>query len=628
LARQLQKARSRGGKAAPGPVLIVDGKRGTKHLQAIAEAQARLAGVPPPEVRAFRFRHQLAPLGWLALQAAGYVVVPLGLSWKLAGVLGLLVVAVTVAATRHWPKFMRLHTQSAAAWAVAWGLAGMFAGLGIWSAAGLLGWAFPYGFWLERYRWRPADKKAPPPRSVREQFDALAEAQGWLAWLGDPLPVEGGVQHEIICDGAKTNIDMIVAKPTAIAAGFQKAVTTAYAEDHPTGEKHHGLLTILREGTLEQARLWDGGTIDPATGLAVIGRFPDGKPVHETFWQGPEDGTKHTIIAGADGSGKTSTINLSLAIGIASGYIAPVILDPQMGQALPAWKGVVPYACGADDCLAWLRGLHAGMFARSDYMASVWWCRRHGVFLDRCDGECKKPRQGMGFFNPFMIDLPIVEVTIDEAPILLAVDGATALILDMLKLGRKAGIRFRLAAQVPSLAELQQQEIRSILAAGTVVCHRTGDKVTGSYVNLPKNPVDLPKVFAPGRPTWGLGYSSGADLRPGVTMRTDTLGPSSDVYDVAESLDITALDESMARHVRESVEAGAAEVRQLNDAAIDAAARQLLILAKLRSPVTMGQLISKMMGTMPPSTVAEELAQLREAGKVKDAEGDRLVAVK
>jgi hypothetical protein len=42
-----------------------------------------------------------------------------------------------------------------------------------------------------------------------------------------------------------------------------------------------------------------------------------------------------------------------------------VILDPQHGQALPAWRDRVPYAAGPEECMAFLRGLKEGMMLRS-----------------------------------------------------------------------------------------------------------------------------------------------------------------------------------------------------------------------------------------------------------------------
>jgi hypothetical protein len=527
----------------------------------------------------------------------------------------------TVVATRHQKeKFRRWHVQGGASWAVAWSMALMPLGLRGWPAAlALAGWFVPYCFWLEHYRWRPAARKDAPAETTEARFERLALTKKWVAWLGPPQPIENGVQYEIRLDGARNEIGKILGCGGDIAATFEKAVTEAFAESHPDGKKHHGLLTLLNTGTLEAVRLWDGIGIDMATGRAVIGRFPDGKPVHEAFFNLPEDGVKHSIFAGADGSGKTAALNLSLAISASSGIIAPVILDPQMGQALPAWKDVVPYACGIEECMTWLAALHKAMFARSAWMASLQWCREHGDCARKlCNPGCKR-RTGMGFFNPFLVDVPIIEITIDEAPVLLASKGAAALILDLLKLGRKVGFRLRLAAQVPSLAELKAQEVRSILVGGNVWCGRTGDAVTGGYVNLPNNPRDLPRYFSNGTPTWGLGYASGPDNRPEVTMRTDKLA---DPYETAESISIRRPDALVWDVMAGTIEAAGQVLAAIQADANDAAVRQLIILHALEHhPMGMGELITELIADMPLTTITTEVDRLVEAGKLREAGG-------
>ena len=116
--------------------------------------------------------------------------------------------------------------------------------------------------------------------------------------------------------------------------------------------------------------------------------------------------------------------------------------------------------------MTWLRGLHAAMFERSADLAQLVWAHP----------GTGRERKGIGFYDYAIIaaarartglpPLPVIEITIDEAPVLLALKGAAPLILDILKLGRKVGFRVRLAAQVPSIAELGKGEIRSILNGG------------------------------------------------------------------------------------------------------------------------------------------------------------------
>ena len=68
-------------------------------------------------------------------------------------------------------------------------------------------------------------------------------------------------------------------------------------------------------------------------------------------------------------------------------------------------------------------------------------------------------------------------------------------------------------AQVPSLSELGDQALRSMLVGGNVVCLRTGDKVSAGMVGLEADPSALPKYFPDGEATGGLGYVVSVDNR-------------------------------------------------------------------------------------------------------------------
>jgi hypothetical protein len=527
---------SRRGQAARGPVFVVppDMDRKTRRsVQAIIDQHAREAKsteIPRP----FRFRKQLAWLGWL-----GDVPAALSFHVERAYVLGciwaLLQLTVAVAATRHRDTFTRLQVQAQAAWGSVWVLVIVMAGWpGGWIAAAFAGWFIPWCFWLEHYRWRPAQAEAPRDTSVFDTWRELCEVRKWHAWLGSPRPIPNGMQYTITCKGTRTHIGDICVQGLAIAAAYGAAVTECYAEPHPTGKQHLGVLTILKSGTLEAVRRWDGKGAD-ADGFAVTGRFPDGMDVHERlFVPGIGGGARHTIIAGADGSGKTGAINLGLAVSARTPVIAPVILDPQQGQALPAWRDRVPYAAGPDECMAFLRGLREGMMQRSAYLAAFEWVHP----------KTGRRMHGMDFFDPWMTGLPVIEVTIDELPILLAYHkDAPGLLLDIAKLGRKAGFRLRMAAQVPSLKELKLTELRSIMNGGNVFCFRTGDKVTSGMLNITAEPHRLPKYFPDRQPTRGLGYCDTIEDRSSVPYRGDWL---EDPYEIADTADIREPDDLVA----------------------------------------------------------------------------------
>jgi hypothetical protein len=130
----------------------------------------------------------------------------------------------------------------------------------------------------------------------------------------------------------------------------------------------------------------------------------------------------------------------------------------------------------------------------------------------------------MDFFDPFITGLPIVLVIMAEAPMLLGHPkfGTEAVRLtgSIGKLGRKTGEALWPDAQVPSLAELGDQVVRSMLVGGNAVCLRTGDRVSGGMVGLESDPYSLPKYFPDGSTTAGLGYVVGPDNRQ-APMRVD-----------------------------------------------------------------------------------------------------------
>ena len=156
-----------------------------------------------------------------------------------------------------------------------------------------------------------------------------------------------------------------------------------------------------------------------------------------------------------------------------------------------------------------LRGLHAGMLRRSHDLAAMTWTDDDG-----------HENRGMSFFDPETAGLPVVLIIIDEAPVMLSGSGnarlaaeAVRLAGEIAKLGRKTGVSLWPVAQVPSLAELGDQVVRSMLVGGNVVCLRTGDRVSAGMLGLETDPSVLPKYFPGGEPTGGLGYVVGPDNR-------------------------------------------------------------------------------------------------------------------
>jgi hypothetical protein len=589
----------------------VQGRGGLRPVISPAEArriQARMARINHRAERGggFRFRRQLGPLAWPALMACGLIP---GLAPAAAAIAGLAALGTAVALTRHRSAWVRKQVQGSAAWAAAWLVILSAAGPGWWAAVALTGWAVPYGFWLHKYAWRLADPDAPPDK-IEERFEELAERQRWNARLGPPEQIPNGTRYPIACNGAHTQIGQITSANAAVAATFDKAVTEAYAERDPSGIESRGRLTLLTRGTLDQVREWDGLGYD-GQGFARLGRFPDGMDFHgRAYKPGKGGGACHYLIAGADGTGKTAAMNLLLAKAARTPGIAPVILDPQMGQALPAWRDHVPYACGTDECLAFLSGLHDAMFGRSDFLGSFEWT----------DPRTGKLRRGLDHFDSETCGRPLVQVFTDEAPVLLAVKGVPELILDFGKLGRKVGFSLVLAVQVPSVKEMQAGELRSILNGGTVICYRTGDKVSSGMLNLPAEPNLLPQYFPDGSKTEGLGYGASIEARPDVAMRTDYVP---DPYEVAEEATITGLDDDAAGHLAAALTAASDMKAQARRAAQDKGALMTVIMQAVVTGVTCDE-IARVAG-IPLSQVVACADEMAAQGHLR-REGVRLTA--
>lgn len=474
---------------------------------------------------AWRGRRALPPFAWgcgmcaagAALRAAPH---PLAL-----GILaGLGAGTLMILFTRHAAEFARRWSDAAALVTAAWVPALAASGFRPPSPALLaLTWA-PFAVaWARHYRTRPEEVKAERAvQAVQEEvlsdavvWGRLAAKRKWDGTLEAREDIPGGRKWQIRLNGAETHIGQVMSEPRAIAAAWDKAQTEAYAEPHPTGVESRGVLTILRAGTLQETREWDGRGFS-ADGTARIARYADSQPVRIRAWV-PRDGTRHGLVAGTTRAGKSELLNLLIWLALTSEVpVVPVILDPQNGQSLPQWRGKVLYAAGVEECVRMRRGLNAGMMDRSRRLASMTW-----------DDDGHRAA-GMQFFDSRLSGLPVVMAITDEAPVLLSGGGNPKLAAEMTrltaesgKLGGKTGVSEWLVAQLPSLAELGgDQALRSMLVGGNVVSLRTGDKVSAGMVGLDADPHALPKYFPDGEPTFGLGYAVTMDNRQ-APMRTD-----------------------------------------------------------------------------------------------------------
>ena len=489
-------------------VITVRG-RGARHVSRALAPQ--LPAAAPLTSPAFRYRYQMVPVLWGATVAVTAMGMHEARLIPAAVVTGGGYGAVNWLLTRHLKPFAR----KAGAWmsgitALRLPLVAAFGPKPSLAMFGICWAAFTFT-WARHYRIR--QEQAEVPNQDEAIWAQLAEHKHWHGHLGKPQTVPNGVRYPLRLDGVRTHIGDVTGAPLSVAAAWHKTLTEAYVEPSPDGVASRGYLTILKHGTLQQVRHWNGQGVT-GEGFAVISRFAEGADARIRVFA-PMDGARHSLIAGTTGAGKSELLSLLLHIYLTSGFIYPVVLDPQEGQSLPDWQDQVPYAAGIDECMEMLTLLHQAMFARSRALAKMTWDD---------DGHTRR----MNFFDRNLTGWPLVRIVADEMHMLLTGEGkdatraaeAIALVKDIGKLGRKTGTGIDLVTQVPSLEELGSQVLRAMLRGGNVICLRTADSVSGGMMGLPADPSMIPQYFPDGSFTYGLGYVLGPDRRQAIA-RTD-----------------------------------------------------------------------------------------------------------
>jgi hypothetical protein len=473
---------------------------------------------------AYRTRRGLAPLYATAAQAiAGAALAGADDGWKTA-----LAATVTgTAATAAWGRWevrigkkrlrKRLPTRAdfiAAASAVTTSgglVTAMAATGGIQPGSSpypalLVAWGLGHGI----YWWRRGKTTAAPAPTLSEQMqlwqDNVACSDGPLpgSKLADVVTTDYGWTAVIV---QKNGTWRKAATATGDIAGALDLPEEMVQIEKAIGQSaRRAIIAVFNENPLQKGTSHPGPQIlDKTTGQAAVGIFYDGAPARYAFWK--PSGPVHSVVYGATDGGKSRFLDMLLGTERHNGIVSWVC-DPQGGQSLPRWREAVDwYEDTAQGGLAMLYDVRNVMYERSARYSLMEWTDHKGRVLRGRDH--------------FVVDDPdpLISVTIDEAHRVLALPGAVPLVLEIVLMARKCGIKLRLVFQGPKAnmfgAGPESTDIREQLQSGNTVMFRTASALTDS-IGLPGwevNPSQLPMYWPDGTSTAGLGYIKGPDNR-------------------------------------------------------------------------------------------------------------------
>lgn len=270
----------------------------------------------------------------------------------------------------------------------------------------------------------------------------------------------------------------------------------------PDGRPSRAHISVMERNPLVVPRLWSGPSLNE-DGVCQGGRHSDAATALYRFWR-LGSGSVHSLIAGGTDSGKSRFTDMLLCEEHMSPLITSIVGDPQGGQSLPAWRGVVSeFATSAQECVELLKWCVEVMYKRNKILADLPWIDDKG-----------RERVGVDHFMPSR-DMPLMSITIDEAQSVLAFEEGVKASEALAGMARKCGVKLRLITQLPTMPQLgYSMYLRDQIAQGNVVVFRTGGPSAGQAAfngALPgAEPHTLPKAWPDGSTTAGLGYMLGA----------------------------------------------------------------------------------------------------------------------
>ncbi|MFF8100144.1 hypothetical protein ACF07S_10270 [Streptomyces sp. NPDC016640] len=370
----------------------------------------------------------------------------------------------------------------------------------------VVAWSLGHGI----YWWRRGKKTATPVPALSQQLqdwqDNVASPDGSLpgSRLVDVVTTGYGWTGVIVLK--KGNWRKAYAASADIAGDLDLPEESLQIEKAIGQSAKRATIAVFNVNPLQKVIDHPGPQIlDKTTGQAKVGLFYDGDPAHYAFWK--PSGPVHTVVYGATDGGKSRFLDMLLGTERHNGIVSWVC-DPQGGQSLPRWREAVDwYEDTAQGGLAMLYAVRNVMYERSARYSMM-------EFVDH------KGRKLRGR-DHFVVDDPdpLISVTIDEAHRVLNLQGAPALVLEIIQMARKCGIKIRLVFQGPKANMFgnapESTDIREQAQSGNTVMFRTASTLTDS-IGLPGwdvNPSNLPMYWPDKTSTAGLGYIKGPDNR-------------------------------------------------------------------------------------------------------------------
>lgn len=370
----------------------------------------------------------------------------------------------------------------------------------------LLAWGLGHGI----YWWRRGKRTAAPVSDLSAQMQAwqdnVAGPDGSLpgSKLVNVVTTDYGWTGVIVLK--KGNYRRAVSAVNDIAADLDLPEEMLQVEKAMGKSARRAIIAVFDRNPLQATLDFPGPQIlDTETGRAQVGIFYDGEPAQYAFWK--PSGPVHTVVYGATDGGKSRFLDMLLGTERHNGIVS-FVCDPQGGQSLPRWREAVDwYEDTALGGLAMLHEVRKIMYERSARYSMMEWTDHKGRKL-----------RGRDHFVVGDPD-PLISVTIDEAHRVLNLAGGPALVLELIQMARKCGIKMRLVFQGPKANMFgsgpESTDIREQAQSGNTVMFRTASTLTDS-IGLPGwdvNPSQLPMYWPDKTSTAGLGYIKGPDNR-------------------------------------------------------------------------------------------------------------------